>query len=65
MKKYLRFLFVAFLAMQGMNAMASDWVIDFNKMTVATSSRILYAVSPSLLARKQERISRAETSFIL
>ena len=38
MKNYLRFLFVAFLAMQGMNAMASDWVIDFNKMTVATSS---------------------------
>ena len=38
MKKYLRILFVAFLAMQGMNAMASDWVIDFNKMTVATSS---------------------------
>ena len=38
MKKYLRFLFVAFMAMVGTNAMASDWVIDFNKMTVATSS---------------------------
>lgn len=38
MKKYLRFLSVAFLAMVATNAMASDWVIDFNKMTVATSS---------------------------
>ena len=38
MDKKLRILLVAVLAMVGMNAMATEWVIDFNQMNEATSS---------------------------
>ena len=38
MNKLLRYSFVALMAMIGMNVMADDVVIDFNKMDLATSS---------------------------